>query len=113
VGAIERTANVRFGSWLCKNAETRDGDRMNILRNRIPVRKDSPAHLVPLDWRKTILVASQFFAFLHSLGHFLPRGFVAVVAAVPLITDTKAINRRDRFGPATASRARTVSCRIE
>jgi hypothetical protein len=33
--------NVRFGSWLCKNAETRDGDRMNILRNRIPVRKDS------------------------------------------------------------------------
>jgi hypothetical protein len=36
-------------------------------------------------------------------GHFLPRGFVAVVAAVPLITDTKAINRRDRFGPTTAS----------
>ena len=32
-------------------------------------------------------------------GHFLPRDFVAVAAAVPLITDTKAINRRDRFGP--------------
>jgi hypothetical protein len=45
---------------------------MNILRNRIRVRKDSPAHLVSLDWRKTILVASQFFAFLHSLGHKRP-----------------------------------------
>jgi hypothetical protein len=42
---------------------------MNILRNRIPVRKDSPAHFVSLDWRKTILVASQFSAFSHSLGH--------------------------------------------
>jgi len=61
-------ANGRYGSWLCKNAQTHDGDRMNILRNRILVRKDSPAHLVSLDWRKTILVASQFFAFLHSLG---------------------------------------------
>ena len=59
----------RYGSWLCKNAETRNGDRMKILRNRIRLRKDSPAHSVSLDWRKTILVASQFFAFSHSLGH--------------------------------------------
>jgi hypothetical protein len=34
-----------------------------------------------------------------ALGHFLPRTFVAVVAAVPLITDTKSINWRDRSGP--------------
>jgi hypothetical protein len=34
---------------------------MNILRNRVRVLKDSPAHLVSLDWRKTILVASRFF----------------------------------------------------
>jgi hypothetical protein len=60
---------VAFGSWLCKNAETRDSDRMNILRNRIRVRKESLAHSVLLDLRKTILVASQFFAFSHSLDH--------------------------------------------
>jgi len=36
---------------------------------------------------------------MSALSHFLPRGFVAVVAAVHLITDTKTINRRDRFGP--------------
>jgi hypothetical protein len=59
-------AKRRSGSWLCKNEETRDGDRMNILRNRIRVRKDSPALLVSLDWRKTILVASRFFSFSHS-----------------------------------------------
>ena len=35
-----RHCHVRFGSWLCKNAERRDGDRMNILRNRIRGRKD-------------------------------------------------------------------------
>jgi hypothetical protein len=46
-----------------KNAETRNGDRMNILQNRIRVRKDSLAHSVSLDWRKTILVASQFSRF--------------------------------------------------
>jgi len=51
----------------------RNGDRMNIFRNRILVRKESPAHLISLDWRKAILVASRFFAFLHSLGHLLPR----------------------------------------
>jgi hypothetical protein len=58
----------RFGSWLCKNAQRRNGDRMNILRNRILVRKDSPAHSASLVWGKTILVAFRFFAFLHSLG---------------------------------------------
>jgi hypothetical protein len=42
---------------------------MNILQNRIRVRKESLAHSVLLDLRKTILVASQFFAFSHSLGH--------------------------------------------
>src|SRR5579864_4395425 len=43
---------------------------MNVLRIRNRVRKNSPAHSVLLDWRKTILVASQFFAFLHSLGRY-------------------------------------------
>jgi hypothetical protein len=55
---------------------------MNFLRNRIRVRKDSPAHSVSLDWRKTILVASQFFAFLHSLGHEPPRPLQAGVTGL-------------------------------
>jgi hypothetical protein len=75
----------RFGSWLCKNAETRDGDRMNILRNRIRVRKDSSAYLVSLDWRKTILVASQFFAFSHSLGQERPIYDARAMSASPPI----------------------------
>jgi hypothetical protein len=40
----------------------RNSDRMSILRYRNRVRKDSPAHSVSLGWKKTILVASQFFA---------------------------------------------------
>jgi len=82
----------RSGSWLCNNAEACDGDRMNFLRNRIRVRKDSPAHSVSLDWRKTILVASQFFAFLHSLGHEPPRRLTASAAEVPLKADTTTRN---------------------
>jgi hypothetical protein len=68
---------------------------MNILRSRIPVRKDSPAHFVSLDWRKTILVASQFSAFSHSLGHHLPRHLTGGAAAVPLKADSKMAERRD------------------
>jgi hypothetical protein len=54
---------------------------MNTLRNRIRVRKDSLAHSVSLDLRKTILVASQFFAFSHSLGHFRPIDDVCAMSA--------------------------------
>jgi hypothetical protein len=36
---------------------------------------------------------------LSEQGHEPPRRFVTVVAAMRLITATKAINRRDRFGP--------------
>jgi hypothetical protein len=57
-----------YGSWLCENAQTRNGGRMNILRIGILVRKDSPANSASLVWRKITLVAFQFFAFLHSLG---------------------------------------------
>jgi hypothetical protein len=39
--------------------------------------------LILVELRKFILVASQFFEFLHSLGHQLPHRLVAVVAAVP------------------------------
>src|SRR5271154_1508210 len=77
------TVGVGDGPRLCKNAVTRNGDRMKILRNRIRVRKDSPAHSVSLDWRKAILVASQFFAFSHSLGHQRPNYDVGVMSASP------------------------------
>jgi hypothetical protein len=76
-------AKCRNGSWLCKNAQTPDGDRMNILRNRNRVHKDSAAHSVTLNWRKTIPVVSAFFAFLHSLGHQLPPRLQAGAAGSP------------------------------
>jgi hypothetical protein len=72
---------------------------MNFLRNRIRVRKDSRAHSVSLDWRKTILVASQFFAFLHSLGHELPRQLTGGAAALPLRADSKVAERCGSNGP--------------
>jgi hypothetical protein len=56
---------------------------MNILRNCIRVRNDSQAHSVSLDWRKTIFVASQFFAFLHSLGQERPIGGAVSMSACP------------------------------
>jgi hypothetical protein len=67
---------------------------MNFLRNRIRVRKDSPALSVSLDWRKTILVASQFFAFLHSLGHEQPRHLTADATAMPPKAATAGVRHR-------------------
>jgi hypothetical protein len=92
-------ANGSDGSWLCKNAETRDGDRMNILRNRTWMRKDSPAHSVTINGRKTILVASQFFAFLHSLGQFLPRHLAERAAALPHKAAAPTVRYRGSYGP--------------
>jgi hypothetical protein len=40
---LEIYSEARFGSRLCKNAETRDNDKMNILRNRIRLRKKVPS----------------------------------------------------------------------
>jgi hypothetical protein len=75
---------------------------MNILRNRIPVRKDSPAHFVSLDWRKTILVASQFSAFSHSLGQLRPNPPIDVESASPPITTRSLGRTKSRDGPMRA-----------
>jgi hypothetical protein len=91
-------AKRRSGSWLCKNEETCDGDRMNILRNRIRVRKDSPAHLVSLDWRKTILVASQYFSFSHSLGQKRPICCGRAMSALPpIVLQNSKMRVRENF----------------
>jgi hypothetical protein len=63
---------------------------MNILRNRASMRKDSSAHSVTLNWRKTILVASQFFAFLHNQDpkrHFTTAKRRIAKAIIPDLTD--------------------------
>jgi hypothetical protein len=57
----------RFGSWLCKNAATRDDDRINVLPNRVQALEGWRALLILVELRKFILVASQFFEFLHRL----------------------------------------------
>jgi hypothetical protein len=65
-------AHVGSGSWLCKNAATRDDDRINVLPNGVQALVDWQARLILVELRKVILVASQFFEFLHSLGQTRP-----------------------------------------
>src|SRR5579862_5693781 len=89
----------RSGSWLCENAEARNGNRMNTLRNRILVRKDSSAQSVSLDWRKTILVTSQFFASLHGLGQYRPNEAIAVGSGSHPTPDMLLRCTKRRFGP--------------
>jgi len=69
--------NVCVGSWLCKNAAERDGDRIDVSPNCVQVRKDSQACSIFLNLRKIILVVSRFFEFLHSQGHSLPMRLVS------------------------------------
>ena len=62
-------SHVGFGPRLCKNAATCDDDRINVLPNRVWVLEDWRARLIVAELRKVILIASQFFEFLHGLGH--------------------------------------------
>jgi hypothetical protein len=64
-----QSANVAYGSRLCKNVTARDGDRMNVSANRNYGSGSSQACSLLLDPRKIILGGSEIFAFLHSLGH--------------------------------------------
>ncbi len=54
---------------MCKNAATRNGDRINDAPSRHVIHENSQACPISIGLRKIILVASQFFEFLHSLGH--------------------------------------------
>jgi len=49
------------------------------------VLEDWRARLILAELRKVILVASQFFEFLHSLGHFRPIDDVCAMSAFPPI----------------------------
>ena len=86
--------NVACGSWLCKNAATRDDDRINLLPKRVWVLEDWRARLVLAESRKVILVASQLFEFLHSLGHSRPIHLVPVPIKVRCYSNSDIIIRR-------------------
>ena len=70
---------------LCKNAATRDDDRINVLPNRVQALEDWRALLILVDLRKFILVASQFFEFLHSLDPSLTWGSPRLLHCTPII----------------------------
>jgi DNA-binding transcriptional LysR family regulator len=65
---VDFLAKVRSGSWLCKNVATRDGDRINVVPNRVEVLKDRRARSILAELRKVVLVASQFFEFRSALS---------------------------------------------
>jgi hypothetical protein len=62
-------ASVRFGSWLCENAATRERERTKVRSSDCWSCKDSKACPISTESGKIILVVFQFSAFSHSLGH--------------------------------------------
>jgi hypothetical protein len=62
------TWNVRFWSWLCESAKTRDGDRRSYSsKTALTVKRASELNLTNGP-KNVILAAFQSFAFLHSQG---------------------------------------------
>ena len=58
-------ADFRYGSWLCENAKTHDGDRRSYSsKTALTVKRASELNL-PNDPKNVILAAFQSFAFLH------------------------------------------------
>jgi hypothetical protein len=66
--AERATWNVRFGSWLCENAKTRDGDRRSYSsKTTLTVKRASELNLTN-EPKNVIHATFQSFAFLHSQG---------------------------------------------
>ena len=63
-----RTANVRFGSWLCKNARSLNRDRRSHLSETALVAQLASEFNLAIELKKIILLAFRFFEFSHSQG---------------------------------------------
>jgi hypothetical protein len=64
--------SVRFGSWLCENAKTLDGNRRSYASKTVLVLKLESALNSKDELKNVILAAFRSFAFLHSQGHSRP-----------------------------------------
>jgi hypothetical protein len=61
--------DVRFGSWLCKNAKTLSRDRGSYSSKTASVAQPASEFNLEVELKNIILVAFRFFEFLHSEGH--------------------------------------------
>ena len=66
--AVVSPADVRFGSWLCKNAKTLNRDRRNYSSKTALVAQLASEFNLEVELKNIILVAFRFFEFLHSQG---------------------------------------------
>ena len=106
-------ADVRLGSWLCENSVTRNRDRTNISsKPRVQCAKIESVFSSDLS-EKNILVAFQFFAFLHTQV-IRDRVEPAAGQPCPLLLRSLPKNRalpKRREGP-TDSRAATITSSV-
>jgi hypothetical protein len=63
------SADVSFGSWLCKNAKAPNRDRRNYSFKTALVVHRAAGFNLEIGLKNIILVAFRFFEFLHSQGH--------------------------------------------
>ena len=68
-------ANVRLGSWLCKNAKTLNRDRRSCSSKTALVLQLASEFNLEAELKNIILVAFRFFEFLHSQGREPTGGF--------------------------------------
>jgi hypothetical protein len=72
---------VSCGSWLCKNAVAREGNRIDVFLGRLLVAAEFISVLDFAGLRKTILVVSRVAEFLHSLGQNRPSDAIRSISA--------------------------------
>jgi len=63
------SADVRLGSWLCKNARTLNRDRRSHSSKTALVTQFANEFNLAIELKKTILLMFRFFEFSHSQGH--------------------------------------------
>jgi hypothetical protein len=80
-------AEVRFGSWLCKNAKALNRDRRNYSSETALVAQLASEFNLEVELKNIILVAFRFFEFSHSQGQLRRFGALPVTSGLPLTPD--------------------------
>jgi len=91
--------DVRFGSWLCKNAKRLKRDRISYSSKTALVVQHAIEFNLEVELKNIILVAFRYFEFLHSQGQKRRSDRGPATSGLPQSTDIVIPSRLVRFVP--------------
>jgi hypothetical protein len=104
--------NVRWGSWLCKNAETINRHRRNY-SSRTALGAQLACELnLEVELKNFVLPAFRFFEFLHSQGQFQKSNRANATSAFPPLATRLRTSLEVRFVTKRRHSAKAISLNV-